>query len=101
MKYPEARKLFKESSSIPYGWHYCSFHKDIESDAEPCLAAVDTGQARPLGAMKWQPTDAGSLQGLLEAAVDRLHRHLFGEERTSSGDRQPREQELASSAPIP
>ncbi len=101
MKYPEARKLFKETGTIPYGWHYCSFHKDIESAAEPCSAAVDSGQARPLGAMKWQPSDARSLQCLLEAASDRLHRHLFGEVRTSPEDRQPLDRELASPALIP
>lgn len=77
MKYQSARRLFEESWTIPYGWHYCSFHKDIESNVELCPAAVLSGQARPLGAMKWTPTDAGTLQCLLEEVSDRLHRHLY------------------------
>jgi hypothetical protein len=101
MKYPEARKLFEESSTIPYGWHYCSFHKGIERDAEPCPEATRKGEVRHLGAMKWQPTDIGSIQCLVETAVDRLHLHLFGEDRTSTEDSQPREQELKASAAIP
>jgi hypothetical protein len=59
MKYPEARKLFEGSGTIPHGWHYCSFHKDVELDAEPCPEAIANGEVRHLGAMKWQPTDAG------------------------------------------
>jgi hypothetical protein len=62
MKYREARQLFEQYGGIvPHGWHYCSFHKDIESDAEPCPGAIRSGEATPLGAMKWKETGAAKL----------------------------------------
>src|SRR5262245_30120776 len=100
MKYPEAHKLFKESWTVPYGWHYCAVHKDIESNTEPCRAAITNGQARPLGAMKWQTSDTAWLQCLLEDAVNRLELHPFGKVSTSPADKQPPSHELASSAAI-
>ncbi len=101
MKYPEARKLFKETRTVPYGWYYCSFHNDVESKAEPCPEAFRTGQVRPLGAMRWQPTDARLLQRLPEASSARLHRHLCEEVRTPPEDMQPPVQKLASFAGVP
>jgi hypothetical protein len=100
MKYSEARQLFKETRTVPYGWYYCSIHKDVESKAEPCPEAFRTGQARPLGAMKWQPTDAGMLQCLVEDGSNHLHRHL-GEAPTPPEDMQPPVQKLASLAGVP
>jgi hypothetical protein len=96
MKYPEARKLFAKSWTIPYGWHFCSFHKDIELAAEPCPEAVKNGEVRHLRAMNWKPADPGAFQHLLQEASERLHLELLELESTPPEDRQPLEKALAS-----